>query len=92
MDWSMLSPRERLAAEQAVMTLRALDKAGEEAAEGQGLACLEAVILDRGMKHLRDLMTAAVSARDEAQKRGSASGGAGAEAGRSSRRPTSGRS
>ena len=40
MDLSHLSPRERLAAEQAVLTLRELDKAADQAPQGQGLACL----------------------------------------------------
>ena len=43
MNLSRLSPRERLAAEQAILTLRALDKAADDAPHGQGFACLEAV-------------------------------------------------
>ena len=87
-DLSRLSPRERLAAEQAILTLRALDQAADDAPEGQGLACLERVITDRGLRHLRDLLTSAASARDEAQKRGPALEAARAVARRSSRRPT----
>lgn len=75
MDLSDLSDRERLAAEQAVLTLRALDRAADAAPMGQGLACLEAAIADKGFEHLRNLMSLAVNARDEAQKKGSASGG-----------------
>lgn len=86
-DLARLSLRERLAAEQAILTLRELDQAANQAAEGQGLACLEKVITDRGFQHLRDLMTSAVSARDEAQKKGPAFEAAGAVAKRSSSRP-----
>lgn len=74
MNFSKLSPEERLAAEQAVLTLRALNDAADHAPMGHGLACLEAVIHDKGFDHLRRLMTLAASARPEAQKRGSASG------------------
>jgi hypothetical protein len=86
LDWSTLSPRERLAAEQAVLTLRELDKAADNAAHGQGLACLETVALTQGMQHLRDMMTASLGARDEAQKKGSAFEAAPVVAKRSSRR------
>jgi hypothetical protein len=74
MDLSKLSARERLAAEQAVLTLRALDRAADAAPMGQGLAFLEAAIADKGFEHLRNMMSLAVNARDEAQKKGSASG------------------
>ena len=89
-DLSHLSARERLAAEQAVLTLRELDKAADQAPQGQGLACLEKVITDRGFQHLREMMSSAISARDEAQKRGPAFEAARAVARRSSRRPTRG--
>jgi hypothetical protein len=73
MDLSKLSDRERLAAEQAVLTLRALDRAADAAPMGQGLAFLEAAIADKGFEHLRNMMSLAVNAREEAQKKGSAS-------------------
>ena len=92
MDWTTLSPRERLAAEQAVLTLRALDRAADAAPHGQGLACLERVITDQGLQHLRDLMNHALDARPEAQKKGSASNAAPAAPRPSSRRPTNARS
>ncbi len=88
LDLSRLSPRERLAAEQAILTLRALDKAADDAPHGQGFDCLEKVITDRGFQHLRDLMTSAAGARDEAKKKGPAFDAARAVARRSSRRPT----
>jgi len=74
MDFSQLSPRERLVAEQAIETLRALDKAADEAPHGKGLACMEACIHDKGFGLLRSMMSSAASARTEAQKKGSACG------------------
>ncbi len=70
MDLSKLSERERLVAEQAVLTLRELDRAGDEAQWGHGLEALEAVIHDKGLEHLRQMMTLAAHARPEAQKKG----------------------
>lgn len=87
-DFSRLSPRERLAAEQAIVLIRALDKAAKDAPHGQGLACLEKVIVDDGFQHLRDMLSSAVSAREEAQKKGPAFEAARAVAARSSRRQT----
>ncbi|HEV8274837.1 MAG TPA: hypothetical protein VGQ26_03965 [Streptosporangiaceae bacterium] len=85
MDLSKLSERERLVAEQAVLTLRALDEAGDKAEYGKGMAALEGVIHDKGLRHLRDMLAAAANARPEAQKRGPASGRVpGATAGASS--------
>lgn len=92
MDLSELSARERLAAEQAVLTLRALDQAADEAAEGQGLNRLEAVIHDQGFEHLRQMMSSAISARPEGQKKGSAFAAASVVAMPSSRRATAARS
>lgn len=85
MDWSKLSDRERLVAEQAVLTLRALDQAADTAPMGQGLAVLEAVVTDKGFAHLRNMMSVVANARDEAQKKGSASGAAPAAKIRNSR-------
>jgi hypothetical protein len=88
LDFSTLTPRERLAAEQAILILRELDKAADDAPHGQGFACLEQVALAQGMQHLRDMVAASLSARDEAQKKGSVSAAAGAVAKRSSRHAT----
>jgi len=74
MDWSKLSDRERLVAEQAVETLRALDRAADDAPHGHGLACMEACIHEKGWDLLRTLMASTAGARVEAQKKGSASG------------------
>jgi hypothetical protein len=74
LDFSKLTDRERLMAEQAVETLRALDRAADAAPEGYGLACMEACIHDKGFELLRSMMTSSASAQPEAQKKGSASG------------------
>jgi hypothetical protein len=72
MDLSNLSERERLVAEQAVLTLRELDRAGNEAKGGHGLEALEGVIHERGFEHLRQMLALAANARPEAQKKGRA--------------------
>jgi hypothetical protein len=93
MDLSKLTDRERLIAEQAIETLRALDRAADAAPHGQGLACMEACIHDRGFDLLRTIMASSAGARPEAQKRGPASGPASAAAARrSSRRASRARS
>ena len=92
MDFSKLSDRERLIAEQAVETLRALDRAADAAPHGQGLACMEACIHDKGFGLIRGIMTSTASARSEAQKKGSASGPAAVAAPRSSRSASRARS
>lgn len=92
MDFSKLSDRERLIAEQAVETLRALDQAADAAPHGQGLSFLEAAIHDKGFALLRSILASSASARPEAQKRGSASGTAPAAAAPRSRPARRGRS
>jgi hypothetical protein len=93
MDFSKLSDRERLVAEQAVETLRALDKAADDAPHGRGLSCMEACIHDKGFALLRGIMASTAGARPEAQKKGPACGPAPAAAGRrSSRRASRARS
>ena len=78
MDLLRLSDRERLVAEQAVLTYRALERAAADAPHGKGMATLEAVIHDKGFEHLRNMMAVAAGARPEAQKKGPASGRAAA--------------
>jgi hypothetical protein len=70
LDFSKLSDRERLIAEQAVETLRALDKAADDAPWGSGLARMEECIHDKGFDLLRSLMTQTAAAQPEAKKRG----------------------
>jgi hypothetical protein len=79
MDLSKLSDSERLVAEQAVLTLRALEQAAATAEHGKGLATLEAVIHEKGFEHLRHMLSVASASRPEAQKKGSVSGPALAE-------------
>lgn len=55
-------------AEQAVETLRALDRAADDAPHGQGLACMEACVHEWGFALLRSLMASTAAARPEAQK------------------------
>lgn len=92
MDLAHLTDRERLIAEQAVETLRALDRAADAAPHGHGWACIEAAVHERGFDLLRAMMTATAGARPEAQKKGPASGRARAAAARRSRPATRGRS
>jgi hypothetical protein len=73
MDLSKLTAAERLVAEQAVLTLRALNEAGDRAEHGKGMAALEGVIHDKGFEHLRNMLALAANARPEAQKKGPAS-------------------
>lgn len=73
MDLSKLSDSERLVAEQAVLTLRALEQAAATAPSGRGLATLEGVIHEKGFEHLRTMLSVASASRPEAQKKGSAS-------------------
>lgn len=73
MDLSKLSDAERLVAEQAVLTYRALERAAADAPVGKGMATLEAVIHDKGFEHLRNMLSVASASRPEAQKKGFAS-------------------
>jgi hypothetical protein len=86
MDLSKLSDAERLVAEQAVTTYRALARAAASAPAGQGMASLERVIHDKGFGHLRDMLGTAMASQPEAQKRGPASGRAAPAAGGGSSR------
>lgn len=74
MDFSKLTDRERLVAEQAVTTYRALEQAAATAPMGKGLAMLEGIVHDKGFEHLRTMLQAAAASRPEAQKRGPVSG------------------
>jgi hypothetical protein len=71
MDWDKLTDDERLIAEQAVAMARAVKLAGDQAPYGKGLACLEQAVLDHGRELLRTTLERSISARDEAQKKGS---------------------
>lgn len=71
MDWKGMTSEERLVAEQAVLTLRALQDAAAQAPMGQGMSVLESVIHDKGREQLLTMMNLAAASRPEAQKKGS---------------------
>lgn len=70
MDWNKLTDDERLIAEQAVATFRAVTLAGDRAPHGHGLAYLEQAVREHGDALLRDTLRRATDARDAAQKKG----------------------
>lgn len=69
LDFTTLSPEELVAAESAALTMRALLEAVKTAPHGHGMATVEAVIQDKGMTHLRTLLTTAMTSHGEAQKK-----------------------
>ena len=70
MDWNKLSDDERLIAEQAIATFRAVKLAGKQAPFGKGLACLEQAVRQHGDELLRDTLQRAMNSQDEAKKKG----------------------
>ena len=70
MDWTKLTDDERLIAEQAVATYRAVRLAGDQAPHGKGLAHLEQAVREHGDALLRDTLRRATDAQDAAQKKG----------------------
>lgn len=72
MDWNTLSDDERLVAEQAVATLRMVQRAGDVAPHGKGLFFLEQAVHDHGFPLLRDILERSMASQEEAQKKGSA--------------------
>lgn len=72
LDFNALSPGELLVAESAVLTMRSLMDAAKAAPHGKGMACVEAVLHDKGFEHLRKILQAAVASHEGAQKKGSA--------------------
>lgn len=64
------SDEERLVAEQAVLTYRAVWEAGLQAPHGRGMDAMEGAILDRGRELLRQTLEHAASAHARAQKKG----------------------
>ena len=53
MNWSELSPTERLIAEQAVLNFRSLNAACDAAADGKVLAVAETLALQQGRELIR---------------------------------------
>lgn len=72
LDFDELSPQELLAAESAVLTMRSLLEAVKTAPNGQGMACVESVLHDKGFEHLRTMLQAAAASHEGAQKKGPA--------------------
>jgi hypothetical protein len=70
LDFSTMSPEELLAAESAVLTMRSLMQAARNAPHGQGMACVESALHERGFDHLRTLLQTAVASHQGAQKKG----------------------
>ena len=85
MQLETYSDEERLVAEQAVLTYRAVVEAAETASHGHGMDAMETAILDHGRKHLRAMLRHAAGAHAEAQKKGPLPGDAAAGARRGSR-------
>ena len=71
LDFNRLSAEELVAAESAVLTMRSLMDAAKAAPHGQGMACVEAVLQDKGFEHLRTILLTAVASHEGAQKKGS---------------------
>lgn len=72
MDLTNLSDRERLVAEQAVLSLRESMRAMEGAPHGQGLAVTERAVQEQGRRTTLAMMEHALSAAAEGEKGGSA--------------------
>ena len=72
LDFNTLSPQELLAAESAALAMRSLMEAARAAPNGQGMACLETVLQEKGFEHLRKMLSIAAASHDGAQKKGSA--------------------
>ena len=62
MDWSLLSPEERLLAEQAVMNLRTLKQACRSARHGKVLAVGEKLAVEQGRELTRRTLESALQA------------------------------
>ena len=75
MDWQKLTDDERLIAEQAIATYRAVRLAGDQAPHGRGLYHLEQAIRAHGDELLRATLERVINGRDDAaQKKGSRRG------------------
>ena len=71
MDLMSLSDRERLIAEQAVLSFRESIKAMEAAPHGRGLAVTERAVQEQGRRTTLLMMAQALSAAAEGEKGGS---------------------
>lgn len=62
MDWSLMTPEERLLAEQAVMNLRSLKQTCRKAAHGKVLAVGEKLAVEQGRELTRRTLETAMQA------------------------------
>jgi hypothetical protein len=65
MNWSELSPTERLIAEQAVLNLRSLNAACDAAADGKVLAVAETLAIQQGRELIRRTVEVALQQQAE---------------------------
>jgi hypothetical protein len=72
LDFNTLNVQELLAAESAVLLTRSLMDASKAAPHGQGMACVETVLLEKGFPHLRNILQATMASHSGAQKKGPA--------------------
>ena len=72
LDFNALSAQELVAAESAILTMRSLMDAAKAAPHGQGMACVESALHEKGFEHLRTILAAAIASHEGAQKKGSA--------------------
>ena len=80
MDFNGLTAEERLVAEQAVMNLRSLDKACDEAADGTVLAVAEKLAMKQGRELIRQTLQTSLDRQTQAvEKKGRRPGPARAE-------------
>jgi hypothetical protein len=80
LDWSELTPQERLVAEQAVLNLRTLNQACDAAADGTVLAVAEQLAMKQGRELIRKtLETSLDQQRADVEKKTRRAGPAAAE-------------
>lgn len=80
MSMEFKNDNERLVAEQAVLVYRSVIDAMHGAPHGQGLACMEAAVMQGGREHLRQMFERAASTHEGVQKGGPAASPASADA------------
>ena len=80
MNFDELSAEERLIAEQAVLNLRSLNKACNDAADGTVLAVAEQLAVQQGRELIRQTLQASLDEQTRAvEKKGRRAGGARAD-------------
>ena len=71
MNWEQLTAEERLLAEQAVLNVRELNQACDEAADGTVLDVCEKLAVEQGRKLIRQTMEASLQRQaQEVEKKG----------------------